>query len=175
MEILILLRKTDADRRQGLEHSYMLKGAKADETRHMAPGYRLESDGSDILVLRVGVDSHSLHSRIFRLSPLSAGHTAHAVSDPFRVQGRAGRTKRASAAILDRAPGDKRMECPICNGTGVDSHPLYPEFWQWMKANRWPGPVAQSKWWMDRGYPGDPDKWPPEQFECLICAGTGEL
>lgn len=57
-----------------------------------------------------------------------------------------------------------RRECQKCHGSGIIDHPLWSEFYAFVRTN----PEA---WWIDRGYA--PTQLPPEEIECDECDGTG--
>lgn len=75
--------------------------------------------------------------------------------------------------------------CRECDGTGIIYNTDYNEFSKfsdgWLRAH--PeyknGPYteeqekAENDWWADRGYPGGVSNWPPEEWECDNCSGTG--
>jgi len=76
--------------------------------------------------------------------------------------------------------------CPECDGVGVIApfEYLFREYQAAVEAQieRLPGDHQADKlrsfkeqWWADRGYPGGPAHWPPEEVDCPECNGTGKI
>lgn len=48
-------------------------------------------------------------------------------------------------------------------------HPEEPGFNEWSQRED----AAQSDWWETRGHPGGCQNWPPEEYPCPDCLGSG--
>ena len=75
-------------------------------------------------------------------------------------------------------------KCPQCEGCGVMGEPLYADWGAHMQRWRKDHPDLHNteaefseddRWWSEKGFPGGPHHWPPEEWGCEECAGSGIL
>lgn len=72
--------------------------------------------------------------------------------------------------------------CLDCNGKGIIANEIYDELTKYTKSlPEWLGVYSdeicqkQDEWMGNHGYSGGLENYPPEEYECTTCGGSGTI